>query len=73
MKDIRSVEIQEGDTVSFVYRWSKSGELCHGVVVGFTAQMVKVEFHARGGQKTSNYMPHNVCVVQIKERKMKEL
>lgn len=73
MKDIRNIVIKEGDTVSFVYRWSKSGELCHGVVVGFTKQMVKVEFHARGSQHTSNYMPHNVCVVQTEETKMKEL
>lgn len=73
MKDIRGVEIEEGDRVSFVFRWAKSGELAHGIVIGFTKQMVKVEFIARNTQRTSNYMPHNVCVVNSKEIKMKEL
>lgn len=74
MKDLRGVEIQEGDIVSFVYRWSKSGELCHGKVVGFTTQMVKINFYAHSSDRTSNYMPHNLCVVQQpKETKMKEL
>lgn len=74
MKDIRNVEIKEGDKVSFVYRWSKSGELCCGKVVGFTAQMVKLQFHFRGMERAGNYMPYNVCVIQqSKETEMKEL
>lgn len=74
MKDLRGVEIEEGNVVCFVHRFHKSGELLHGKVVGFTTQMVKVEYHARGDQRTSNYMPHNCCVVQqTKEKKMKEL
>lgn len=64
MKDLRGIEIKEGDLVSFVHRWSKSGDLCHGKVVGFTAQMVKITYHARGSDRTTNYMPHNTCVIQ---------
>lgn len=66
MKDIRGIEIKEGDVVSFVYRFTKTGELCHGKVAGFTAQMVKVTYQGRGftGERTTNYMPHNVCVIQ---------
>lgn len=76
MKDIRDIEVKEGDLVSFVYRWGKSSELCHGEVIGFTSQMVKITFRPRVsiGNHTSNYMPHNICVIQQnKETKMKEL
>lgn len=66
MKDVRGVEIQEGDTVTFISRLlHKSGDLSTGKVLGFTAKMVTVEYTlATGVQLTSTYMPHNVCVVQ---------
>lgn len=76
MKDLRGIEIQQGDYVSFIHRCTKSGELQHGKVAGFTAQMVKVTYQGRGftGERTTNYMPHNVCVIQqSKETEMKEL
>lgn len=66
-RDVRDVEIKTGDLVSFIHRWSKSGELATGKVVGFTPQMVKIEFHFRGKDRAGNYMPYNVCVIQQKE------
>lgn len=75
MKDICGVEIEEGSTVAFISRLlHKSGDLSTGVVLGFTTKMVTVQYTlATGVQTTSTYMPHNLCVVQTKEIKMKEL
>ena len=72
MHDLRFVEIQEGDTVSFVTRRGNMHPLLVGEVVGFTTKMVKIL--ETGSTVPTNIMPHNCCVVQQpKEKKMKEL
>lgn len=74
MRDLRGVEIQEGDLVSFIWRMTRSGELSHGTVVGLTEKLVEVAYHKYGNDRTSKFMPHNVCVIQqSKETEMKEL
>lgn len=76
MKDLRGVEIKEGDTVSFISRLlHKSGDLSTGEVLGFTTKMVTVQYTLQTGVvTTSTYMPHNLCVVQTQgNTKMKEL
>lgn len=74
--DIRGVEIKEGNIVALISRLlHKSGDLAVGTVVGFSKQMVTVEYRLKTGVDTkSSYMPHNLVVVEPKEETfMKQL
>ena len=71
MKDLRGVEIEEGNTVCFVTRRGNMHPLLVGVVLGFTNKKVKIQ---EGNMTPTTITPHNCCVVQqTKETKMKEL
>lgn len=72
MKDLRGVEMEVGNIVSFVTRRGNMHPLLVGKVIGFTTKMVKIQEHT--DLEPTNIMPHNCCVVQqTKETIMKEL